>query len=170
MAVGKLSQTRAELTLTGIDAFTPSRDVFRLMAAGVPVGIFVASPSGEYEYVNESWCELAGLPAERALGSGWEAAVHPDDADRVIRGWERAVAAGEDDVEQYRFRKADGSASRVECHVTAMRDDSGSLIGFVGTCLDLTGSPGGGGQRHPRDRPVQGRVRQRPDRHGSRHS
>ncbi len=140
MAVGKLSQARAALTLTGGEAFTPSQDVFRLMAARTPVGIFVASPSGDYEYVNESWCELAGLPADRALGSGWEAAVHPDDADRVIRGWQRAVAAGEDGAEQYRFQKADGSASRVESHVTAMRDDGGTLIGFVGTCLDLTGS------------------------------
>ena len=140
MATSKLSHPRAVLTLTGVEALSSSRDVFRLMAARTPVGIFVASPSGEYEYVNESWCDLAGLPAERALGSGWEVAVHPDDADRVILGWGRAVAAGADSTEEFRFVKNDGSASRVESHVTAMRDESGALIGFVGTCLDLTSS------------------------------
>jgi diguanylate cyclase (GGDEF)-like protein/PAS domain S-box-containing protein len=138
MATSNLSHARAALTPTGGDALTAPHDVFQLMAARTPVGIFVASRSGEYEYVNESWCELAGLPAERALGSGWEAALHPEDADRVILGWGRAVAAGADSTEEYRFLKTDGSASRVESHVTAMRDDAGTLIGWVGTCLDLT--------------------------------
>jgi diguanylate cyclase (GGDEF)-like protein/PAS domain S-box-containing protein len=140
MAVGKLSHAPTALSLTGVEALTASDDVFRLMAARTPVGIFVASPSGAYEYVNESWCELAGLPGERALGGGWEAALHPEDADRVIRGWESAVVAGADSMEEYRFLKTDGSASRVESHVTAMHDEAGVLIGWVGTCLDLTHS------------------------------
>ena len=86
MAVGKLSRATAALTLTGLEGLSASHDVFRLMASRTPVGIFVASPSGEYEYVNESWCTLAGLPPEKALGSGWEAALHPEDAQRVLRG------------------------------------------------------------------------------------
>ncbi len=140
MAVGKLSRATAALTLTGLEGLSASHDVFRLMASRTPVGIFVASPSGEYEYVNESWCTLAGLPPEKALGSGWEAALHPEDAQRVLQRWERDVAVGADSAEEYRFLKADGSTSRVESHVTAMRDDAGALIGWVGTCLDLAGA------------------------------
>ncbi|HEX4518579.1 MAG TPA: PAS domain S-box protein [Gaiellaceae bacterium] len=140
MATSKFSRARAALTFTGPEGLTSSHDVFRLMAARTPVGIFVASPSGQYEYVNESWCELAGISAEQALGSGWESALHPEDADRVIVAWERVVTTGEDGSEEYRFLKNDGSASRVETHVTAMRDDTGGLIGWVGTCLDLTNS------------------------------
>jgi diguanylate cyclase (GGDEF)-like protein/PAS domain S-box-containing protein len=140
MAASKLSRGRAALPLTGAAGVTASHDVFQLMAARTPVGIFVASRTGDYEYVNESWCGLAGLAAERALGKGWESALHPEDADRVILDWERIVTAGVDGAAEYRFLKADGSASRVETHVTAMRDDTGTLIGWVGTCLDLTNS------------------------------
>ena len=170
MAVGKLSRAAAALTLTGLEALSASHDVFRLMASRTPVGIFVASPSGEYEYVNESWCELAGLPPEKALGSGWEAALHPEDAQRVLQRWERDVAAGADSAEEYRFLKADGSTSRVESHVTAMRDDAGALIGWVGTCLDLAGARIVEDNGTPRNRPLQGRLRQRADRDGTRHA
>ncbi len=143
MTSGNLSHARATLTLTGVEALNASDDGFRLLAASTRAGIFVASRSGQYEYVNESWCELAGLPAERALGDGWVSALHPDDVDRVLASWERSVAAAADGGEKYRFLKADGSVSRVESHVTAMRDDDGALIGWVGTCLDLTPEPSG---------------------------
>ncbi len=143
MTSGNLSRARTAITLTGVDALNASDDVFRLLAASTPIGIFVASNTGHYEYVNESWCELAGLSAEQALGDGWASALHPEDADRVLASWDISVAAAADGGEEYRFLKADGSVSRVESHVTAMRDDDGALIGWVGTCLDLTMEPSG---------------------------
>ena len=73
MTGGNLSQVRAPLTLTGVEALTASDDVFRLLAARTPVGIFVASKTGRYEYVNESWCELAGTrrPIGPSARAGW---------------------------------------------------------------------------------------------------
>ena len=88
----------------------------------------------------------------------------------MILGWERAVAAGADSTEEYRFLKTDGSASRVETHVTAMRDDAGTADRLGRDVPRPDGRPDRGGHGHPRDRPVQGRVRQRADRYGPRHA
>jgi diguanylate cyclase (GGDEF)-like protein/PAS domain S-box-containing protein len=110
----------------------------RALAAELPIGIFLACATGEYEYVNPRWCDLAGLDASGALGVGWTAALHPDDRDRAVQAWTERTAGGVDSVCDYRFRRPDGSVSWVESRVTALRGESGELVGWVGTCVDLT--------------------------------
>jgi diguanylate cyclase (GGDEF)-like protein/PAS domain S-box-containing protein len=138
MEPSRLSHVRAALAVSGIGALSSSEDVFRALTARAPVGIFVAASTGEYEYVNERWCELAGLPAEQAFGDGWATALHPDDASRVIATWVEAAATGQDFVDEYRFRRPDGSDAWVEHHVTALHDPGRGVIGWIGTCLDMT--------------------------------
>jgi diguanylate cyclase (GGDEF)-like protein/PAS domain S-box-containing protein len=136
--MSQVSHTRAALALSGVQALASSEDVFRVLTARMPVGIFVASSAGEYEYVNTRWCEVTGLDASRAVGDGWMSALHPDDASRVREAWAEATATGADSVWEYRFHRPDGSVSWIESHATALRTESGELIGWVGTCLDLT--------------------------------
>ncbi len=138
MSTSQLSHVRAALADSAIEALASSEDVFRVLAAHLPVGIFVACSTGEYEYVNERWCELSGLDASRAVGAGWNLALHPDDQERVLGIWAEATAAGESSVFEYRFKRPDGSISWIESHATALRTDAGEVVGWVGTCLDLT--------------------------------
>jgi diguanylate cyclase (GGDEF)-like protein/PAS domain S-box-containing protein len=112
--------------------------VFRLLTERAPVGIFVATSNGGYEYVNERWTALTGLEHETALGSGWCGALHPDDAERTLADWSNAVEAASDWVHEHRFLRADGSTVWVEAHAHTLHDESGALIGWVGACLDVT--------------------------------
>ncbi len=138
MRTGQLSHARAALALSGLEALTSSEDIFRVLTAQTPVGIFVAGATGAYEYVNQRWCELTGLAAAQAPGDGWRAALHPEDATRVTGEWTRAITAGSDSVCEYRFLRGDGSISWVESHAAALHNDAGQAVGWVGTCLDLT--------------------------------
>ena len=138
MRIVQLSHARAALALTGLEALTASDDVFRVLTAQIPVGIYVAGASGGYEYVNQRWCELSGLASVEAAGEGWARALHPDDAARATGDWARATGAGENAVSEYRFLRADGSICWIESHAAALRDESGRAVGWVGTCLDLT--------------------------------
>jgi diguanylate cyclase (GGDEF)-like protein/PAS domain S-box-containing protein len=138
MEPGKISHVRAALALSGVQAFSSSEDVFRVLTQRTPVGIFVAASTGEYEYVNERWCELSDLEAEQAFGDGWASALHPEDAGRVVAAWRDTALAGEDSVDEYRFLRRDASVAWVEMHAAALHDSSGSIAGWVGTCLDMT--------------------------------
>ena len=61
-----------------------------------PVGVFVAAATGEYEYVNERWCALAGMPASEALGDGWAAALHAEDAAAALTRWRERMESCRD--------------------------------------------------------------------------
>jgi diguanylate cyclase (GGDEF)-like protein/PAS domain S-box-containing protein len=100
--------------------------------------VFVSSAEGGCLYVNDRWSELTGLSLEQALGDGWAAAIHPDDAARVQREWAEAGAHGRDSVIEYRFRRPDGGVSWIEGYAATLRDQEGRVIGWVGTCLDFT--------------------------------
>jgi diguanylate cyclase (GGDEF)-like protein/PAS domain S-box-containing protein len=132
------SHARAALALAAAPPLTTSENAFHVLAARMPVAIFVASSTGAYEYVNQRWCEITGLDTSRASGDGWMSALHPDDAASVREAWAGSIESGTDGVCEYRFRRRDGSVRWIESHASALRNDSGELIGFIGTCLDLT--------------------------------
>lgn len=136
MATRPVSHLRPLLSLQNGGLNSPEA-VFRLLTARTPVGIYVASADGEYEYVNERWCALAGLDPDAALGSGWTSAVHPDDAERALAAWTAAVESGRDWVGDHRFVRADGSVAWIESHAQTLHDETGTLIGWVGACLDV---------------------------------
>src|SRR5262249_44834743 len=94
--------------------------------------------AGSCVYVNDRWCELAGLEADRALGDGWAAALHPFDASRVQLEWAEAACLGRPSHVEYRFLHSDGSIRWVEGHASPVEDDDGHVTGWVGTCLDVT--------------------------------
>ncbi len=112
--------------------------IFRSLAHHTPVGIFVSNADGRCEYVNGRWCELTGLTPEQALGDGWAAAIHPDDAARVRAEWAEASQAGRDSIVEYRFLRPDGTTCWIQGFAAAHRDENGVIAGWVGTCLDLT--------------------------------
>ena len=110
----------------------------RALTANTPVGIFLSDSNGKCEFVNNRWCELAGLSFEEALGDGWAVALHPDDDERVRAEWAAAAEAERDSVVEYRFLRPDGSVTWVEGYATRLRAADGCPIGWVGTCVDLT--------------------------------
>src|SRR5215471_16168929 len=134
MEPGHLSHLRAALAVSGVSALSSPEDVFRVLTARAPVGVFVAAATGEYEYVNDRWCALAGIPAEQAFGDGWTTAVHPDDVDRVVAAWIESVASGEDGSCPYRFHRPDGSEMWVDVSIEAIRDAQRGVAGWIGVC------------------------------------
>jgi diguanylate cyclase (GGDEF)-like protein/PAS domain S-box-containing protein len=135
----QVSHIRAELAFSdAAGGIVSSEEVFRVLTAQTPVGIFVSSRHGKFEYVNRRWCDLTGLSAEQALGDGWRVALHPGDSERAGKAWEEATRSGRDSVIEYRFLRHDGSVSWIEGYAAALRNEQGEIIGWVGTCLDMT--------------------------------
>jgi PAS domain S-box-containing protein len=75
----------------------------------IPAMTITVLPDGSSVFVSNRFTEYSGLSAEDAHGSGWQAAVHPDDLDRHVRTWRASVASGEPiEIETRLRRAADG--------------------------------------------------------------
>jgi diguanylate cyclase (GGDEF)-like protein/PAS domain S-box-containing protein len=113
-------------------------DLLRALTEHTPVGVFLSDASGECRFVNGRWCELTGLGPEQAIGDGWAAALHPDDADRVRLEWIQASSEMRDSIISYRFRRPNGSVVWIDGYASAFHDRQGRLAGWIGSCLDVT--------------------------------
>jgi len=81
-------------------------DRFLKLIALAPVAIRILDGSGACLFVNQAWCELTGLAASAAAGSGWITAIHPDDRARVTAAAGGGFAPGETLALDYRICRA----------------------------------------------------------------
>ncbi|MBE9207682.1 PAS domain S-box protein [Nostoc sp. LEGE 06077] len=103
-----------------------------------PVAIFRTDLSGNYLYVNERWCELAGRSAELSLGQEWRRAIHPDDLALVDQAWRRSVPDLQPLRCEFRFRHSPDKVVWAFCQAVAETQANGAVIGYIGTVIDLT--------------------------------
>jgi PAS domain S-box-containing protein len=136
-AVGGIS-----LDITGIKstevALRDSERRYQTLTEVSPVGIFYADPQGRCIYVNERWCEIAGLSGEEAAGKGWVRALHADDRERVLDEWRRASEESRHFKSEYRVERPDGEIAWVFAQGVAETTPGGSVAGYVGTITDIT--------------------------------
>ena len=111
---------------------------YETLAKLAPVGIFQTAADGNCLYVNDRWCQLAGLSQQDAAGSGWLRAIHPEDREETSRKWYDAARRGEEFYLENRFLRPDGSAVRLVARSHAMKDSDGNVTGHLGTCTDVT--------------------------------
>lgn len=103
-----------------------------------PVGIFRTDPDGRCLHVNRRWSEIAGLTQDEAHGDGWASVLHPDDAERVFKVWKQSVIENKPFQAEYRFRTPQGKVTWVMGSATAVRDEKGELLGYIGTITDIS--------------------------------
>jgi len=119
------------------EALRASEERFWTLAQLSPVGIFQTDADGNFIYVNERWCEIAGLAQPESLGQGWARGMHPDDRDRVLNEWQEATDHAVPFKAEYRFQRTDGGTSWVLGEAAVQRSDSGKVTGYVGTVTEL---------------------------------
>jgi signal transduction histidine kinase/ActR/RegA family two-component response regulator len=78
------------------------------------------------------------MNAEQALGDGWTGALHPEDRERIVAGWEQAVRAGQSSAAEFRFVRPDGTETWLVGQSRAQVQPDGRLAGYVGTITDVT--------------------------------
>jgi diguanylate cyclase (GGDEF)-like protein/PAS domain S-box-containing protein len=80
---------------------------------------------------------FAGVTREQALGWGWTNSVHPDDVAVCKSKWEHSLCLGESLEIEYRLRAVDGSYRWFLVKGNPVRDQQGTVVRWVGTCLDI---------------------------------
>jgi PAS domain S-box-containing protein len=120
------------------DELKTSKKLFQTIAQISPVGIFRANAQNDFVYVNERWCEIAGLSAENALGEGWAKAIHPGDRENYYAAWHKSVREKHPFNAEFRFQHPDGASIWVLAQAAAEINHAGTATGYVGTVTDIT--------------------------------
>jgi PAS domain S-box-containing protein len=104
----------------------------------IPTFAWTALPDGSVDFVNRHWQEYTGLSAERTVGSGWQAAVHPADLPRSAERWRASVASGEPFEDEVRFRRAaDGEYRWFLSKCVPLWDSAGKIVKWYGISTDI---------------------------------
>lgn len=111
---------------------------FRTLTSHAPVGIFQTDAKGHCLFVNERWCEMAGMVPEEAKGMGWTRALYPEDKERVFNEWYDATKAGREFASEYRFQTPEGKVTWIYGSAIALRNEAGAIMGYIGTNTDIT--------------------------------
>jgi PAS domain S-box-containing protein len=127
-----IERRRAELALKA------SEQRYRYLTDAMPQIVWTAQPDGHADYFNRRWFEYTGLTMEQTLGLDWQPVLHPDDVASCLERWAKAVETGEAYEIEYRFRRS--SDGRYRWHLgraVPMRNESGEIVKWFGTCTDI---------------------------------
>ncbi len=131
-----LSQSLWNIRL--VDNLRQQEEELRTLMHLYPVGIFRLNADSECVYVNDRWCEIAGLSANQAFGSNWINSVHPEDREKFSREWRRAIFKNREFKAESRFLRKDGAVIWVLSQAVAQKKEDGTTLGYVGTITDIT--------------------------------
>ena len=134
LGVGVNITARKEIEIS----LSESQKRFESLAAVAPVGIYRTNTTGDAIYLNDRWCEIAGLTAAEAFGPNWARALHPEDRAKVGAEWYASVQEHRPFELECRFQKPDGTVTWVLSRARAEHDINGEIIGYVGTITDIS--------------------------------
>jgi PAS domain S-box-containing protein len=103
----------------------------------IPTTAWTARPDGFCDFLNQVWLDYAGMTAEKAQGWGWTEALHTEDRKRLVEEWQSCLASGTPINTEARIRRFDSAYRWFLIRANPLRDGSGSIIKWYGTCVDI---------------------------------
>lgn len=120
------------------EALRQSEMIFRQIANSMPQMVWTGRPDGYIDWANSRWCEYTGQTLEETQASGWAHALHPEDYERTLAEWTRAVSTGTLYQVTYRFKRASDGAYRWHIgRALPIYDNEGNITRWAGTCTDI---------------------------------
>ncbi len=115
---------------------------YRGLIDRLPAVIYIDGVADDATFVDVSprIVELLGIPRDEFLSTrtAWEAALHPEDRDRVMAASEHSMATGEPFRLEYRAIHRDGRERWIREDSTLVCDDAGVPLYWLGLMLDVT--------------------------------
>jgi len=117
----------------------------------IPTAAWTTRPDGYCDFLNQVWLDYAGMTAEQAQGWGWAEAIHPDDRTKLVEEWQSCLASGTPVDTEARIRRFDSSYRWFLIRGNPLRDESGSILKWCGTCVDIDDRKRGEEALHARE-------------------
>ena len=114
-----------------------SEEAFHALAELVPQLVWMCTPDGLNVYFNQRWVDYSGMSLEESYGRGWNTPFHPDDKQPAWQAWNHAVETGDTYNIECRLRRADGIYRWFLTRGVPLRDSTGNVVKWFGTCTDI---------------------------------
>ena len=115
-----------------------SEQTYRTLADSGHTLVWTSGTDTHCNYFNRVWLEFTGRTLEQETGNGWQAGVHPDDAERCIKIYSAAFNMRQDFSMEYRLRRHDGEYRWIVDDGIVRYNSNGDFIGYIGHCYDIT--------------------------------
>ncbi len=142
-------------------ALRESEKRFVSLASVAPVGIFRTDVEGNCLYVNDRWCQIAGIRIEEAAGFGWINSIHPSDREFVAVEWNASVRECRPYQLEYRFQNPAGQITWAYGQAVAEHNEAGEIIGYVGTITDISDRKQAEAALHKLNQELESKVAER---------
>jgi PAS domain S-box-containing protein len=110
---------------------------YRVLTEAMPQLVFTADhPGGGWDYVNERWTQLTGVPACDAYGDGWLGFIDSEDRERITAVWRSAMDRTEPLEWEGRLVSSSGE-SRWQLMRAVPLFSGGLPIKWIGTLTDV---------------------------------
>src|ERR1700747_609368 len=137
-AVPSVKYQRSQEALErALDDLKNSEKKLRQVIDTIPTLAWSILPDGSNEFLNKRWHEYTGLAAGQSHGAGWQVAIHPEDRVLLLQKWQGLLASGEPGEMEARLRRYDGVFRWFLMRVEPLRDDTGKIVRWYGTCTDI---------------------------------
>ena len=125
-------------TCTDIHDKKQVEDEIRVLVDAIPQFVWIMHPDGSAEYANQRWCDYTGMTSQQYQGYGWLQAIHPDDQQRVLAGWQSAVQADRPYEAEQRLRNGTTGEYRwFLARGAPFKDAQGTVLKWFGTTTDI---------------------------------
>ena len=114
-----------------------SEERYRVLSESVPQLLWSCDADGQCDYLSSQWVAYTGVPEADQLGYKWLEVVHPEDRGSTSKFWRAAIEdRGDYDVD-FRIRRHDGTYRWFKTRGRRLRDASGKVLRWFGTCTDI---------------------------------
>jgi len=110
---------------------------FQALTDALPGFVLVTDQKGHNAQVNAEYRNYTGRSVDELLGDKWLEALRPEDWDRAAQAWFRTLEEQRTYLERLRFRGKDGEYRCFDCRAVPQRDDTGTIVQWIGTCVDV---------------------------------
>lgn len=110
---------------------------FKFVTDFMPQMVWATGPDGYHDFFNKGWFDFTGLDFETTKDKGWSLVLHPEDYDRTWKVWKHSLETGEIYETEYRMRRHDGEYRWFLARALPMRDETGKIVKWFGTCTDI---------------------------------
>src|SRR5262245_54874228 len=119
------------------EALQRSERDFRELAESLPQIVWASNADGKNIYLNQRWVDYTGLTLEESYGDGWITPFHPDDRQRTLDAWQRALQHRDIYSVEVRLRRADGMYQWWLTRGIPVLSANGEIRKWFGTCTDI---------------------------------
>ncbi|HEY3419169.1 MAG TPA: ATP-binding protein [Methanomassiliicoccales archaeon] len=115
-----------------------SEKMYRSIGELIPYGVWTANAQGETTFISRSFCEMVGKNEESLLKLGWLDTLDPETVEKTTAAWTKTIQSGDFWNYTHHIRGKDGQYRYVLSRGAPIRDDDGTILGWVGVNINIT--------------------------------